>query len=181
MDAALSQGPEPVPWARVSRTLPLDAAAAWALVADVRHHGRWVPATRVALERPHGAGWRPRAATSPPQAGDRVVAVSGPRARHGGGGLVDRMRVERFDPPLGACPGVAVLVKLGPVLLGSARIEVADAGPGRARVTWSEQVHLRGLPPALTAWAGAAGTDRMIALVLHRAAREARRAQRSAG
>ncbi|QZN86184.1 SRPBCC family protein [Cellulomonas sp. C5510] len=162
----------------MSRTIPLGAAEAWELVADVRHHGRWVPSTRVTLCRPLGAAWQPRAPEASPEPGDQVEAVTGPWARRGGGGLVDRMRIERFDPPLGAAPGVAVLVKLGPVLLGSARIEVAAAGPGSARVTWSEQVHLRGLPPALTAWAGAAGTDRMIDLVLRRAAREA---QRSAG
>lgn len=178
MPAGPSHPPRSLPWARVQRTLALGADEAWALVADVRHHGRWVPATRVTLHRPDGAGWRPCAPSSPPEPGDQVVAVTGPRARRGGGGLVDRMRIERFDPPLGAAPGVAVLVKLGPVLLGSARIEVADAGPGRSRVTWSEQVHLKGLPPALTAWAGAVGTDRMIALVLGRAARET---QRNAG
>lgn len=178
MHAGPSRPSPALPRARVSRTLPVGADEAWELVADVRHHGRWVPSTRVTLHRPVGAGWQRRAPGSAPEPGDEVVAVTGPRARRGGGGLVDRMRIERFDPPLGAAPGVAVLVKLGPVLLGSARIEVADAGPGRARVTWSEQVHLKGLPPALTAWAGAAGTDRMIALVLHRAAREA---QRNAG
>lgn len=170
------------PWARVARVLPLDADAAWRLVADARHHARWVPLTRVELRRERGTSWawEPRPDDSAPAAGDVVVAVSGPTARRGGGGLVDRMRVERFEPPLGQVPGVALFVKHGPVLLGTARIEVAALGPGRARVTWSEQVHLRGLPPGLTRGVAAVLLDGMLALVLRRAAREAA-TQRSAG
>lgn len=171
-----------VPWARVSRVLPLDADRAWRLVADVRRHGRWVPLTRVDLGRPRadGSGWERRPDGSAPRVGDRILAVSGPCARRGGPGLVDRMRIERFDAPLGRGPGTAVFVKLGPVLLGGARIEVADAGAGSSRVTWSEAVHLRGLPPATTRWVGAALTDLMVRGVLRRVAREAERlAQRN--
>lgn len=170
-------------WARVERVLPLDADAAWRLVADARHHAGWVPLTRVDLQRPDGVAWawEPRPDDSAPEAGDVVVAVSGPTARRGGPGMVDRMRIERFEPPLGQVPGVAVFVKHGPVLLGTARIEVAAAGPGRARVTWAEQVHLRGLPPALTRGVGTVLLDGMLTLVLRRAAREAAlRAQRTA-
>ncbi|MBU5423481.1 hypothetical protein KQI48_12475 [Cellulomonas hominis] len=170
-------------WARVERVLPLDADAAWHLVADARHHAGWVPLTRVGLQRPDGVAWawEPRPDDSAPEAGDVVVAVSGPTARRGGPGMVDRMRIERFEPPLGQVPGVAVFVKHGPVLLGTARIEVAAAGPGRARVTWAEQVHLRGLPPALTRGVGTVLLDGMLTLVLRRAAREAaRQAQRTA-
>lgn len=166
---------EGVPTARVERLLPLDAEEAWELVADARHHTRWVPLTRVALG-PAGGGtpsWSARADGDLPRVGDVIQAVSGPFARRGAPGLVDRMRIERFEPPLGAVPGVAVFVKLGPVLLGSARIEVEGVGPRSSRVTWTEGIHLRGLPRAATAWAGAIGVQAMLVLTLGRASREA--------
>lgn len=172
-------------WARVSRDLPLDADQAWQLVADARHHTRWVPLTRVGITRPApdapGAGWAVWPGGAEPEEGDDILAVSGPFARRGAPGLVDRMRIERFEPPLGAVPGVAVFVKLGPLLLGTARIEVQPTGT-TSRVTWSETVYLRGLPAVTTRWLGTALVDVMLRLVLSRAAREARRlaAQRSA-
>jgi hypothetical protein len=159
------------PTARVSRMLPLDATEAWPLVADARHHTRWVPLTRVGLDGREG----PVPTDAQPQVGDIVMAVSGPGARRGWPGLVDRMRVERYECPLDPVPGVAVFVKLGPVILGTARIEVEPVGPGCSRVTWSESVHLRGIPRAATAWIGAVLLHLMIALVVHRMAREAER------
>ncbi|WP_454051030.1 hypothetical protein [Cellulomonas sp. Marseille-Q8402] len=173
-------------WARASRDLPLDADAAWHLVADARHHARWVPLTRVDLTRhapgAPASGWTIWPGGAAPEEGDDVVAVSGPFARQGAPGLVDRMRIERFEPPLGAVPGVAVFVKLGPLLLGTARIEVEPTGLTTSRVTWSETVHLRGLRPGATRWAGVALVDQMLRLVLRRAGREADRlaTQRSA-
>jgi hypothetical protein len=163
-------------WARASRVLPLDAERAWDLVADARHHTRWVPLTRVDLTRltedAAGPGWERWPGRTSPEVGDEILAVSGPTARRGGPGLVDRMRIERYERPLGAVPGVAVFQKLGPVLLGTARIEVEAAGSS-ARVTWSESVHLRGLPPGATRWLGALLVDAMLRLVLDRAVREA--------
>src|SRR5690606_7643245 len=79
------------------RRLPLPAPDAWALVTDVRNHARWVPLTRIDAA--------PRLAV-----GDRFVAVTGPRARRRGWGLLGRMAVERAgppDPPWGS-PGRAV-------------------------------------------------------------------------
>lgn len=171
-----------VPTAWVERTLPLPPDQAWSLVADARHHARWVPLTRVDLARPAAGdapgsgpapGWRWCGAAADPQPGDLVVAVSGPRARQGGGGLVDRMRIERYEPPLDAVPGTAVFVKLGPVLGGTARIVVTGDGPGRSRVGWSEEVFLRGLPRQLTQWIGAVLVHGMLALALHRVRRDA--------
>lgn len=167
-----------VPWARVTRVLPLDAARAWRLVADARHHARWVPLTRVDLGRPRAGdagGWERRPDDSEPQVGDRVRAVSGPGARRGGPGLVDRMQIEHYAPPSGGAGGAARFVKLGPVLLGTARIEVESAGPHAARVTWCEAVYLRGLPPAATSWVGAALVDLMVSRVLRRVDRDVRR------
>ncbi|MGV8978465.1 MAG: SRPBCC family protein [Cellulomonas sp.] len=129
----------------VVRVLPLDPPDAWELLVDARHHARWIPLTRV--DGP------------PPGLGAQVVAVSGPFARRGAPGLVDRMQIDRFEPPAGDAPGVAVFIKRGPLLLGEARIEVAGAGPGRSRVTWSERVHLVGPLPA-------AVTGRLLAPVL---------------
>lgn len=178
-----------VPSARVARDLPLSAERAWELVADARHHARWVPLTRVGIARrvtedvpthraPDGPepGWAWCGGQDEPQAGDLVVAVSGFGARAGARGLVDRMRIERYEPPLDAVPGTAVFVKIGPLLSGTARIVVTADGPGRSQVSWSEEVHLRGLPPVWTEWAGAVILHAMLVLTLRRIQRDARRA-----
>lgn len=181
----ITRGRDRLPRASVSRVLPLDVDQAWALVADARHHTRWVPLTRVDMSRPTPEsvpGWERWPDGSTPEVGDEILAVSGPGARSGAPGLVDRMRIERYEPPLGAVPGVAVFVKLGPLLLGTARIEVGTAGPGASRVTWMEAVHLRGLPRGATQWLGAVLLDLMLRFVLTRVGREADRlaAQRTA-
>jgi hypothetical protein len=147
----------------VVRVLPLDATDAWDLLVDARHHARWIPLTRV------------DASPGPPRLGARVVAVSGPFARLGAPGLVDRMLVERFDPPVGYAAGVALFAKRGPLLLGEARIEVVRAGLGRTRVTWIESVHLSPPFPAWTATLIAPAMRGMLRRALARATREASR------
>lgn len=182
----ITRGRDRVPRARVARVLPLDAAQAWSLVADVRHHTRWVPLTRVDVTRPSTGttlhGWDRWPDGSAPEVGDEILAVSGPGARRGAPGLVDRMRIERFEAPLGAVPGVAVFTKVGPVILGTARIEVEPLGRGSSHVTWTEAVHLRGLPRGATQLLGALLLDGMLRYAMGQAEREARRivAQRSA-
>lgn len=156
---------------RVSRTLPLPADAAWTLVADSRNHERWVPLTRVRTE------------PAEPALGGSVVATSGPFARRGAPGLVDRMRIDRWDAPTPTTPGVATFTKLGPVLLGTAEVQVAAVDATHARVTWTEDAHLAGPWPRR---AGAALLTpflrAMLRLALARAGREAREAaQRIAG
>ena len=120
--------------------LPISAERAWALVTDVRNHPRWVPWTRVDAAGNLGVG-------------DVVSTAVGPRSW--GGGMVDRMRVERLDPPSpGAtepADGVVVLRRLGPALLGSREIHVRPTGPTTCRVTWAEQAHLSAGPHPLTA------------------------------
>lgn len=153
----------PHPGARtvaVSRVLPLDAAAAWDLLLDGRNHERWIPLTRIDL--PDG----------PLRLGARFEATSGPFARRGAPGLLDRMRLDRCDPPTADRPGDALFTKLGPLLLGDAGLSVADAGPGRARVTWSERVVLAGPVPAGPVLAPVLGL--MLRLALARIARELR-------
>ena len=146
------------------RVLPLDAAAAWDLLVDARHHARWIPLTRV--DAPAG----------PPGLGVQVVAVSGPFARRGAPGLVDRMRIDRFEPPVGDAAGIALFTKLGPLLLGEARIRVVPVGAGRAQVTWSERLHLVGPFPGTTGRLLAPVLRGMLRFALAAAAREVSRA-----
>ncbi len=148
----------------VSRMLPISAAEAFRLLTDARNHARWIPMTRV--EAPPG----------PPRRGAVVTAVSGPFARRGAPGIVDRMRIDRWDPPDEGVPGVAVFTKLGPVLLGESQIVVEAAGPHRSRATWSERVRLAGPAPAAALVAPVLRA--MLALALARAAGEVRARRR---
>lgn len=120
--------------------LPISAERAWALVTDVRNHPRWVPWTRV--DAPGNL-----------RVGDVLSTAVGPRSW--GGGLVDRMQVDRLDPPSppGTEPadGVVVLRRVGPALLGSREIRVRPTGPTTCHVAWAEQAHLRAGPRRLTA------------------------------
>jgi hypothetical protein len=106
--------------------------------------------------------------------GTRVRAVSGPFLDRGVPGLPDTMRIDVFEPPSPGRPGMAVFTKLGPVLLGTARIDVAGVDDGRAAVTWTEDVHLAGpVPRAATAAVLAPVLRGMLRFALHRVAREA--------
>ncbi len=139
--------------------LPLPAAEAWALVTDVRQHERWVPMTRI--EAPATLG-----------VGDSFTAVTGPRARTGGPGLVDRMTVLRADPPTSREVGVADYRKDGPVLRGGAGIEVRPLGPDWCEVTWIEQIGVRGLPTALTDIVSRPASRVMLEVILRRFRRD---------
>lgn len=123
---------------RAVRTLPVPADEAWHLVADARNHARWVPLTRVETD-------------GPVQVGTRIRATSGPGARRGWPGLVDRMVITRADPP-GATrtsTRTALFVKRGPLLLGEARIDVTAVDEQHARVVWAEDVWVAHLPAGL--------------------------------
>lgn len=175
--------------ARATAVVAAPADEVWAALLDLPRHARWIPWTRVEA--------------GPAAVGTRVRAVSGPRATRGGGGLVDEMVVVRHEPPGtgdddrrtgderradddmrtgdetrtgdGARAGVAVLRKLGPVLLGAATIVVRPLperpdGRPRTRVTWTEDVFLAGpLPRAVTA----ALLRPALTLMLRRAMRSA--------
>ena len=144
-----------------SRTLPLPVRAAWALVADPRHHARWIPLTRIELNG------------LPLAVGTRVTATSGPLAQRGAPGLPDRMRIDRYDPPTAVVPGVATFTKLGPLLLGTAEVRVAPVNDTTSRITWIEDVHLAGpLPRRLTRRLLGPALAGMLRLALWRAARE---------
>jgi hypothetical protein len=118
----------------VARTLPVPADEAWHLVADARNHARWVPLTRVETD-------------GPVRVGTRIRATSGPGARRGWPGIVDRMVITRADPP--GATRTALFVKRGPVLLGEARIDVTAVDEQHARVVWTEDVWVAHLPAGL--------------------------------
>lgn len=139
-EALVRRGPRA---AVAGRTLPLRAEDAWALLTDMRHHVRWIPLTSINAP-----------ATLP--VGAVFTATSGPFATRGAPGLADRMQVVRSDPPRTdehgpGRAGVAVYRKLGPLLHGTAEIQVRPLGPATCAVRWVERVHLRGLPAVLTA------------------------------
>ncbi len=144
-----------IPMDAVVRQFPVDAAAAWALVADLQNHERWIPLTRVSVD------------------GSTVTAVSGPFARRGFPGLKDVMTIDRYDPPTADEPGVATFTKVGRVLKGTASIVVVPAGPSSSRVLWSENVYLGGpLPRRLTEAVLKPFLGGMVRYALMRARRE---------
>src|SRR5437764_217776 len=85
--------------------LAVSLALAWSCVTDVRNHARWIPLTRMDA----GADL---------SVGDTFAGISGPAVPRGLA-LVDRMRIERLDPPTATAGGRAVYRKLGPLLLGT--------------------------------------------------------------
>ena len=141
-------------------TLPLPARDAWELLVDVRNHERWIPMTRI--EAPARL-----------DVGGQFEGVSGPSWLPALG-LADRMVVERCVPPVGDGRGVVVYRKLGPLLLGTAEVHVRPAGPAAADVAWVERIHLRGLPPAATAWLLRPVLAAMVRFALGRVQRELR-------
>ena len=141
-----------------TRVLDIPSEVAYALVTAVRHHGRWIPLTRMS------------APAGPLEVGDVVVARTA-------GVFLDRMRVVRADPP-----HLLTMVKTGPVLLGEVSIAVRPLGPRRAVVDWREDgVHLRGpLPHRWTARLLRPALEAMTALALWRIGRSVRRHRRRA-
>lgn len=164
-DALLARRPDGRAGATVTRVLRLPAERVWAVVTDVRNHSRWVPMTRMA-------------AAAELRVGDAFEAVSGPFAGSGAPGLADRMVLERLEPPSteDGRTGVAVYRKLGPVLLGTAEVHVRPLGAEHCALTWVEDVHLRGLPPAASAWLLRPVLGGMLHVVLARASAELRAA-----
>jgi len=152
----------------VVRAFPVDAATAFALVADPRNHARWIPLTRVDLDPDELL------------VGALITAVSGPLARRGAPGLADVMRIDRFDAPTDTRTGVAEFTKIGHVLRGSASIVVVPAGPSSSRVLWTEHVWLAGpLPRRLTILAMRPFLGAMVRWALMRARAEAGATDRS--
>lgn len=118
----------------VSRLVPVDAETAFARVTNPRHHPRWIPLTR--YEGP----------TAAPAPGVAFTMVSGPGARRGRRGFVDRMTTVEHVPPSTAqvTVGRNVVRKDGPALLGTAGLDVVPVDGGRCRVVWWEEARLAG-------------------------------------
>lgn len=124
---------------RIRRTVPLPAGEAWRRLTDWPAHAAQVPLTRISVLTP-----------GPTRCGTRFVA------RTGVGPLAvdDPMEVVRWEPPSADGPGRCRLEKRGRTIVGWAEIEVLEA-PGGTRVTWVEELRVRGLPRA---------ADRVLAL-----------------
>ncbi|MFJ8648522.1 SRPBCC family protein [Streptomyces sp. NPDC093546] len=119
---------------RIERWAPLDAAEAWRRVTDWPAHGARVPLTRVTVV-PDG----------PTHGGSRINARTGV----GRFGFDDPMEVVRWEPPgPGRAVGLCRLEKRGRVVTGWAEIAVHAATDRRTRVTWTEDLRVRGLPRA---------------------------------
>lgn len=143
------------------------------LVADVRHHSRWIPLTRGLF--PTGPSGTPLPPGPLPR-GTRFTMLS-----HSG--IVDRMEVVELTRPTARYPTPArpggderhrlVLRKAGPLLAGTAGIDVEPVDHGSSLVTWWEEVWLAGpLPARLTAPLLGVPLGLMLRLALHRVAAE---------
>ncbi|WP_031071092.1 SRPBCC family protein [Streptomyces sp. NRRL S-118] len=128
---------------RVERETPAGVAEAWRRVTDWRAHARLVPLTRVTA-----------ATAGETRAGSRFTARTGV----GRFGFDDPMEVVRWEPPVaGRAAGRCRLEKRGRVVTGWAEIAVRETAAGGTRVTWTEEVRLRGLPRACDALLARAG------------------------
>jgi hypothetical protein len=139
----------------VRRTIPASADETFTLLTDLRGHHRWIPLTTTDAPPP------------PARPGDALIALTA-------GVFPDRMRVEEIRPPSddGGAPGVLVVRKLGPVLLGRVEITVEPLGPDACAVDWREDVWLRGpLPRRLTRLPLTVPLELMTALALRRVER----------
>jgi hypothetical protein len=101
--------------------------ATWDLLVDWPAHGRWVPLTTVTVLTPAATG-----------VGARFVG------RTGIGPLAfdDPMEVTQWSPPGGGAAGHCTVVKLGRVVLGTARFDVTPRPAGGCRVTWAEDIEI---------------------------------------
>lgn len=131
----------------VERTVRSSAVAVWERLTDWPAHGGRVPLTRIVGVSAPATG-----------VGARFTARTGV----GAVGFDDPMEVVEWSPPRAGRPaGRCRLVKRGRVVRGWAEIEVyggvcgpeADAAPeagrGRVRVVWREEIGVRGVPRAL--------------------------------
>ena len=117
----------------VRHALDAPARAVWEELTDWAGHGRWVPATRVAVD-----------AGSPTGVGATFTAWTG----LGPVALPDRMRVAACEWDDEAARGWCEVVKEGPVLRGRAGFTVSTEGEG-STVEWYERVTVPGVPQLL--------------------------------
>ncbi|MGW1885974.1 SRPBCC family protein [Streptomyces sp. NPDC001970] len=115
---------------RVVRMTPLSPGEAWRRLTDWPAHAGKVPLTGISV-----------LTAGPTGVGSRFSARTGA----GPVGFDDPMEVVRWEPPEAGRPGHCRLEKRGRTVLGWAEIEVR-AAPGGTRVTWTEELGVRGLP-----------------------------------
>ena len=111
--------------------IPLTSQEAWNRLTDWSSHGKWIPLTRIDVDR------------ADPK---KFVAYSGIRPLV----LEDRMHqlTEQFD----GTSGDSTVAKLGPILVGEARFAVKPGpSPTSCVVSWREDVAVKWLPRFLTA------------------------------
>ncbi|GGT93366.1 SRPBCC family protein [Streptomyces lateritius] len=118
---------------RIERSTALPVEEAWRRLTDWPAHGARVPLTRTRVLTTGPTGVRTRFA-----------------ARTGVGPLAfdDVMEVVRWEPPAPGRAGVCLLEKRGRVVRGRAGIEVYGTPEG-ARVVWTEELAVRGVPRVL--------------------------------
>jgi hypothetical protein len=111
--------------------IPLTSQEAWNRLTDWPSHGKWIPLTRIDVDR------------ADPK---KFVAYSGIRPLV----LEDRMHqlTEQFD----GTSGDSTVAKLGPILVGEAHFSVKPGpSPTSCVVSWREDVAVKWLPRFLTA------------------------------
>lgn len=102
----------------ITRTLPADPEATFRVLGDLSAYGQFQPLTRIrASPGPIGPGWSFVARTG-----------VGPLS------ITDRMVVTQWDPG-----EHFTIVKIGPVLDGSAEVHLSPDGDG-TRVDWREEI-----------------------------------------
>ncbi|GAA3717451.1 SRPBCC family protein [Streptomyces tremellae] len=115
---------------RVVRTVPLAVDEAWRRMTDWPAHARRVPLTSMAVRTPGPTG---------------VGTVVSARTALGPAGFDDPMEVVVWEPPADGRAGRCRLEKRGRVVRGWAEIRVG-AVDGGARVAWTEDLRVAGLP-----------------------------------
>ena len=110
-----------------------DAALVWEALIDWKGHESWIPATRVEVDSP-----------DPADVGATFTAWTGYRPLL----LEDRMKVVECEWNTDDRRGTCAVEKLGPLLFGQAGFTVEPRAQG-SRVTWIEDVTVKGLPRVL--------------------------------
>ncbi|MCZ4124370.1 SRPBCC family protein [Streptomyces sp. H39-S7] len=114
----------------IERSSPLPVDEVWRRLTRWERHAAHVPLTAITV-------------TTPPPTGLGTVFVA--RTGLGPVGFDDPMEVVRWEPPTPGGTGRCRLEKHGTLVLGWAEIEVGAHGAG-SRVTWREELRVRGLP-----------------------------------
>ena len=111
--------------------VPLAPQEAWDRLNDWPSHGKWIPLTRVEVDRNDST---------------RFIAFSGIRP------LVLEDRMHQLTAQFDGQVGDSTVAKLGPILLGEARFAVKPgASSTSCIVSWREDVAVKWLPQFLTA------------------------------